>query len=306
MATPVTFPRWFSSFLIELIMCDIATIELKAHTEASLVRVFKAFLQALAEPQTLKVVFTDYYDVARVPDQIQRERPLVMDPANPYLNAAKRMRWEPIRLLALDTLSVLREIDASNDAAATPIDRLFEPRLGDDVPQVFRQCHFQLKFVSSGSWLRVVQVREIAGLGGRHMEQGVIWRATEKLERNASAKTARPMILGMLEDLVLVANMALSFRVRRAVERGQTEVPVVAGFIDSMLFEVFDTPKINWTSTLRKVEDCDVTLVFGQIPILSRPEDLRYVYVSLSFDVDDHRLDYLCHLFSSQINDEDS
>ena len=295
--TNFTFPRWFSSFLVELIMCHVATRELSEQSEASLLRVFNGFLELLSEPQKLCIIFTDIYSQSAVPDKLRHERPLVVDPANPYLNVAKQMTWEPVRLLALDTLVVL------NRAVERPttIHDLFQHRLGNDIPQLFQRCKFNMKFVSSKSWLRTLQVRDIADLHGKQMDQGVVWRATEKLERSPTAREAKPTLLAMFDDLIAVTNMALSFNVTSALTLGKAEIPVVADFMDGMMQEVFDDRVTNWCTTTRTNEDCDVTLIFGQVPVRSHPDNLRYVYISLSFDVDDHRFDYLCHEIASSI-----
>ena len=131
--SPNTFPPWFSSFLVELIMCDVATRELSEQSEASLVRVFKVFLELLSQPQTLCIIFTDMNSESAVPPEIRRERPLVVDPANPYLNVAKQMNWEPIRSLALETLAVLKRAGETQ----TTIRDLYQHRLGDDVSQLY-------------------------------------------------------------------------------------------------------------------------------------------------------------------------
>ena len=302
--TRSTFPRWFSSFLIELIVSNAAILEMRTNPhDASLIRVLRSFFQQLSSPASLKIVFTEYYPESAIPEWIASQRPLVMDPANPYGNVAKQMNWEIIRLLALDMLGTLDK--ATKQPSSVPIGELFRPRLGEDVHRLYRQCNFQLKFIKESSWLRRVQVRKIADLNGNMMDQGVIWRATDKLERNNVAKVAKPHILKMLETLVEVTNLALIFHVSKEVnERGVCEVVAASNFIDDMLYEVFDMNRIDWTPSSRTVESCDVTCIFGQIPIPSTPDDLRYLYFSLSFDVEDRALDYVSNCIAADIRRE--
>lgn len=299
--TPSTFPRWFSSFLVELIAADAALKELRLNpNQASLVRVFRAFLLQISKPSKLKLVCTDYYSEKDVPLHVLQERPLVMDPVNPFLNVAKHMDWIIIQLLAEDTLAVLNK--SLSETGHVNVGDLFCPRLGEDVPRLFKWIRFQMRFIKSGSWLRVAELRRIADLKGATIDPGVRWRAPEKLERNDVASVAKPYILGMFDQLTSVTFAALSFHVSRKAQQGVSEVVAACQFIDEMLLEVFDQSPTQWSPTTLTEDSCDVTCVFGQVPISSRcPDDLRYLYFSLSFDVNDVALDYLCHQIATDL-----
>jgi hypothetical protein len=139
-------------------------------------------------------------------------------------------------------------------------------------------------------------MRSIEDLGGKEMDQGVIWRDPTKLERNPASLAAGPSLLAMLEEFVAVSNLALAFHVGKAVQSGETEVPAVARYMDTVLHEVFDLPIIGWIpTTTKRTEDFDVSLIFGQVPVRSFPGNLRYIYICYSFNVDDNKFDYMCH-----------
>lgn len=297
---PFTFPRWFSSFLVELISSEAAKIELiEHHGDASLLRVLINFFNTISAPTELKLIFEENYKESDVPKGILKQRPLVLDPSNPYSNVAKRMNWNVIKLLAQDSLTVLKE--AEKQDLNVSISDLFRPRLGEDVPRLYRQLNFQLRFVKSSSWLRRVQVRKISDLEGRLMNPGVTWRAMDKLERNDAARKAKPYILDMFNTLVEITDVAMAYHVAQETEKGIGEVTSGAKFIDNMLHEVFEQPQIDWVPTKERDEDRDVSLVFGQVPIPSAANDLRYLYFCLSFNVDDQHLDFICNSITADI-----
>jgi hypothetical protein len=293
-----TFPRWFTSFLVELVVSDKAEAELQNKPDdASLVRALKAFFEQLSNPNNLNLVFTENYDESAIPESIRKERPIVLDPSNPYLNVAKPMDWEVIKLLAQHTLAVLNKAESHTST----MDDLFHPRLGEDISRLFRQLNFQLRFVKHGGWMRSVQVRKIADLEGKMMSPGVTWRATEKLDRDDASRIAKPRILGMLDTLVKVTDLAMSHHIYNGARNGISEVVAACNFIDAMLLEVFDTPRQQWGPSSERHEDRDVTCLFGQIPIPSNEDDLRYLYFCLSFNVDDAGLEYIANCIAVRL-----
>jgi hypothetical protein len=58
------------------------------------------------------LVFTENYDKSVIPESIHKERPIVLDPSSPYLNVAKPMDWEVIKLLAQHVLAVLNKAES--------------------------------------------------------------------------------------------------------------------------------------------------------------------------------------------------
>ena len=52
----------------------------------SILRAFRLFLKSVENLSTQRVIFTDFYRESDIPDQIWQQKPLVMDPSNPYNN----------------------------------------------------------------------------------------------------------------------------------------------------------------------------------------------------------------------------
>ena len=53
---------------------------------------------------------------------------------------------------------------------------------------------------------------------------------------------------------------------------------------------MFGTTTTEWVPTTEQHESRDVSFVFGQIPIRSAQDDLRYLFLQLSVDLDDSQL----------------
>jgi len=85
---------------------------------------------------------TDFYDLEQVPEHILKQRPLVMDPVNPWNNVAARLLdCTTISLLANESLVLLGKDTPS-------IQDLLELRLGNDMTRLFEQFNFKLKHLS--------------------------------------------------------------------------------------------------------------------------------------------------------------
>lgn len=295
---PITFPIWFSSFLVEVIVTDAANTELKDNpNDASLVRVLENFLLAMSKPEKLCIVTdSDFVRRSEIPAWIANQRPLVLDPVNPYCNLASQLgNWPTVRLLALSTLEKLK--NSRDDSSPTLILDLFRPRLGGDIPRMYRMCNFQLRFVVGTSWIKSLQVRKISDLQGQRMNPGVEWRSQERLDKRACSEEIQNRIHVMFKNCVQVSTMALLHQVSQE-RQDQAEERVSCGasnFVDTMLSEVFGTNYCNWTPTTDTHKSRDVSLIFGQVPIPSPKDDLRYIYLKLSTNLDDVRLYRLAH-----------
>ena len=292
----ISFSNWATSYLLELVTWSATQRELEQNpSDASLVRFLETTFRQLSQPHTLCVMWPDHYRINDVPPFLAKSRPLVMDPVNPFNNVAKNMDWTTIRILAAETLSSLQKTN-------TTLSDLFKCRLGDDVDKLYSFLSFQLRFVSDVSWLRHIEIKEIAELRGQMMNPGVTWRAVEKFQRNEDSKLAESHLMQNFDDLVRVTHLALSFHVEKKKSEGVGEVAACCEFIDRMLSRVFDSSSQHtWTPTSRKPEDCDATMLFGQVPISSQRNDLRYLRFQLSFDVDDDAFAFICHNVASAI-----
>ena len=52
----------------------------------SIFRAFRLFLIKVETIDQQEVIFTDFYDKTKIPDYIEKQRPLLMDPTNPFHN----------------------------------------------------------------------------------------------------------------------------------------------------------------------------------------------------------------------------
>ena len=172
--------------------------------------------------------------------------------------------------------------------------------MGDDIPRLYRFCNFQLRFVKKGSFLRRLQIRTIDDLQGQRMNPGLEWRKVTNPDNCSEA--AKNQIIGMLQGLVNVTTTAICHHIEEQHRDGIMEVKACSDFFDHMLFEVFDKPIQEWVPTCRAHEDCDVSCTFGQIPIPSQADDLRYIYLKLSFDVNDDNFYWLAHQLQRDID----
>jgi 2'-5'-oligoadenylate synthetase len=294
--TSAAFPSWFCSYLIEVMAVDAARQELtKNPSPASLVAVLESFLKGLSSPQTLRVIILDKYEEDDIPVEILRRRPLVLDPANPYNNIVSQVRdWTTIQLLAHDTL------DAMSNPQATLRDIFATSRLGNDVPRMLARCNFHLKFILGGSFLRTLSINKIEDLRGERMNPGVDWR--KQVDENHCSPVIKNHVISMLEGFANVTTTAIFHHLDVAARNGQGEVQATSDYFDQILHHAFDKPQSDWVPTSKRDEDCDCSLTFGQIPLPSQPNDLRYIYLKLSFDVDDARFYRLAYEFQKKID----
>jgi predicted nucleotidyltransferase len=279
---PWTFPRWFSSHVVEIISSDLAAKELAQNShDASLVRVMEHFFRALSSPQHLVVVGTNHKD-EDIPVWIKKQRPLVLDPVNPFNNLAMHLKdWKSIELLASSSLALM------TSDGVTVLD-LFQPRVSSSMSSIYHRCNFQFRMIAkTESWIRTLQVRSIRSLNGKAMNPGVEWRSKDKLDRGACSLDVQEVLLSQFVNYVNVSTTVLLWHVREAKSR---EVASASSFVDSMLSEVFQKEVTNWTGANDTHESRDISFTFGQIPIPSPPDDCRFLYLKLSVNLLDERI----------------
>ncbi|XP_067138960.1 2'-5'-oligoadenylate synthase 3-like [Centruroides vittatus] len=82
--------RYFSgrSSMIEAIALYVAKEEQRKYSNVSILRAFREFLQLMTNLDNLNIVFGEHYSFNEVDDYIRMQRPLVLDPSNPYNNLA--------------------------------------------------------------------------------------------------------------------------------------------------------------------------------------------------------------------------
>jgi hypothetical protein len=77
--------------------------------DGNLFEIFKRSLVMLTEPHSLNIVWNDLYDVSIIPTQLMTQRPLLMDPSNPYVNIAKtcEIPWAEVVHFAKQALNII-------------------------------------------------------------------------------------------------------------------------------------------------------------------------------------------------------
>ncbi|KAG7373404.1 2'-5'-oligoadenylate synthetase domain containing protein [Nitzschia inconspicua] len=127
-----------------------------------------------------------------------------------------------------------------------------------------------------------LQVRTIASLQNKPMNPGVEWRSQARLYERACPKNIQNIILCQLNNFVQVSTTILLSSVTKTPNR---EVVKASSFVDNMLPQVFAKDITSWTPSLDSHESKDVSFLFGQVPIPSQPDDLRFIYLKLSVDL---------------------
>jgi len=289
--TDTTFPLWFTSFLVEIVAVEMAQAELRDHPhDASILRVLHKFLRALSEPLQLKILPSGRkYQTEDIPSKILKERPLVLDPVNPFNNLATKLGdWNTIRQLALSTLESLNQSKTMKE--------IFSPRLGNDVTKLYEWCNFQLRFVMNGTYLRSLGIHRVKDLDAGKRNPYVEWRK----DLQPHAREAKNQMEGMLRSLVNISTTAMLHRCAQTNSAKDTnnnnDVKKASDFVDDMLLEVFGKPKQEWVPASESHNDKDITLTFGQIPLPSpAADDLCYIQLVLSFNVCEHSLYRIAH-----------
>ncbi|XP_067138912.1 inactive 2'-5'-oligoadenylate synthase 1B-like [Centruroides vittatus] len=76
------------SSTIETIAIYVAKEEETKHLTVSVRRAFRVFLQLITNLDDLRIIFEEYYSIDDVNQYILQQKPLVLDPSNPYNNLA--------------------------------------------------------------------------------------------------------------------------------------------------------------------------------------------------------------------------
>ena len=118
------------SFLIELIAAATALeVEERSNSDEYL-DFFRNFLTKVSDIMTLKIIFTDHYSEQDVPGSLLSERPLLLNPVNPFQNVfevADETYLKSLELWARETLRRLH-LQGGPDMVS-----LFRPQMGNNI-----------------------------------------------------------------------------------------------------------------------------------------------------------------------------
>lgn len=76
------------SYMIEVMALHAAKEEERTFSTVSILTAFRKFLESMKNLNSVMIVFEKYYKIGDVDEYILKQRPLVLDPANPYNNLA--------------------------------------------------------------------------------------------------------------------------------------------------------------------------------------------------------------------------
>ena len=118
------------SFLIELISAATA-LEIEERSDKKsddYLEFFRDFLHKLSRITTLRIIFTDYYSEKDVPDTLLSQRPLLLNPVNPYQNVFEVADETYLKSLEEGARETLRRLEDEPDLAS-----LFRPQMGHNI-----------------------------------------------------------------------------------------------------------------------------------------------------------------------------
>ena len=122
------------SFLIELIAAAAALqIEERGNIKSDkYLEFFRSFLTKVSNIRTLKVIFTDYYSEKDVPSTLLSERPLLLNPVNPYQNVFEVTDEAYLLFLEAGARETLRRLRL-HQTDAPDLVSLFSPQMGQNI-----------------------------------------------------------------------------------------------------------------------------------------------------------------------------
>jgi hypothetical protein len=95
------------SYATELLVCrafEVARDQAEAGRGPTMMDIFHAFLRQLVDWKAMRIVCFTYYEERDVPGSVLQDRPLLLDPANPWNNVTRGLPWEGLAHFAAGTL----------------------------------------------------------------------------------------------------------------------------------------------------------------------------------------------------------
>lgn len=122
------------SFLIELISAATALeVEERGDRKSDdYLEFFRDFLYKVSRITTLRIIFTEYYCEKDVPDTLLSERPLLLNPVNPYQNVFEVADETYLKSLEEGARETLRRLHLE-DQDELDLASLFRPQMGHNI-----------------------------------------------------------------------------------------------------------------------------------------------------------------------------
>jgi hypothetical protein len=230
------------SYAIELLTCrgfEVAAAETEKR-DPSMTAIFKQFLRQLVEWRTMQVICCTYYAENDIPASVKRFPPLLLDPANPWNNVARGLRWESWESLAR--------------FAATALEKLENPAVGF-------QDLFMVQFDPAG----VKHIHGILAQGGLQVNRHLISQAsgltlpkdlfsTVEYDRGSITDEASRMLIDCVQRMAIAATYTSLLTTITFHESTESMVA-------SLHTTVLRIPPVEWTATTDdRHQDRDVTI----------------------------------------------
>ena len=204
----------------------------------SIFRAFRLFLKKVEMIDQQEVIFTDFYDKTKIPDYIAEQRPLLMDPTNPFHNLMVNFDSSAQQLFsqyARESLNRLETVDFPDFKG------LFQPQ-----PKLF-QAGPEMNLPEPVNWL----------IGSRSRNQ--FFQPNLKVRKSSldSDKHALSNIKKILSAFLFAADLV-------AQHTGADKIEFVKYSIHEAIDDLFHGSRRSWTSSQECHENYDVTF---EIPI---------------------------------------
>ena len=131
------------SFLIELIAAATA-LEVEERSDDikdNYLEFFRDFLTKVSDIMTLKIIFTDYYSEKDVPGSLLSERPLLLNPVNPFQNVFEVADEVYLKSLEVGARETLRRLHLEG---GPDLVTLFRPQMGHNI-LTYRHVTFRVE-----------------------------------------------------------------------------------------------------------------------------------------------------------------
>ena len=204
----------------------------------SILRAFRLFLRRVETINQQEVIFTDFYDKTKIPDYIAEQRPLLMDPTNPFHNLMVNFDSSAQQLFsqyARESLNRLETVDFPDFKG------LFQPQ-----PKLF-QAGPEMNLPEPVNWL----------IGSRSRNQ--FFQPNLKV-RKSSLDTDKPTLSNIkkiLSAFLFVADLEAQHKEADKIEFAKKS-------IKEIIDDLFHGSRRSWTSSQDCHENYDVTF---EIPI---------------------------------------
>ena len=235
------------SYIFELLGIKSGQEEEENNQEdASILRGFRFFLKRVEKINQQQVVFADFYDRTQVRSYILEQKPLLMDPSNPFNNvmhdfdsSTQEVFSQYARVSLQRVLKVERQIQLNH--SFPDFKGLFQPQ------PILVKAGSEMKLPKSVNWL----------VGSRSWDQ--FFQPDLKV-RKASLDTdkyALPNIKKILSAFLFIANL-------EAQHKGADKKESAKESIQETIDDLFYGSRRTWTTSQDSHENYDVTF---EIPI---------------------------------------